>query len=103
MNSNDKDGARLAENRDVNAENHPNLVRWLDELERFSCYQLTFHNFPPSLIIQGFDDMVVHVSHSKIFQEKIANSQLEIIKDCGHVPHQRYLNELRDKILDFIK
>lgn len=103
MNINDKDGAKLAENLDINDENHQKLAFWLDELERFSCYQITFNNFPKTLIIHGLSDMVVHVSQSQIFHEKIPNSQLEIIKDCGHVPHNRYLDDLRDKILDFIK
>ena len=102
MNINDKDGAKLAENLDINDENHQKLAFWLKELGRFSCYDLRFNNFPKTLIIHGFDDMVVHVIHAKIFQEKIFKSQLEIIQNCGHVPHLRYLNNLRDKILDFI-
>ena len=102
MNINDKNAKDLANNLDINDENHDKLAFWLKELERFSCYDLNFANFPKTLILHGLGDLVVHSSQSKIFNEKIANSKLELIKDCGHMPHFIYENELKDKISCFL-
>lgn len=103
MNVGNRDATGLAQNLDINEENHQKLVFWLKELEKFSSYELNFTNFPKSLIFHGSSDLVVHVSHGKIFQEKIANSQLEVIQNCGHTPHINHENHLKEKILDFLK
>ncbi len=103
MNINDKDPAKLTKNLDINDNNHKNLVFWLDELEKFSCYDLNFTNFPKTLIIHGSSDLVVNLSQSKLFKEKITNSQLEVLENCGHTPHINYQDYLSEKILDFTK
>jgi pimeloyl-ACP methyl ester carboxylesterase len=77
----------LAKNLYVNKQNYTNLIFWLEELERFSCFELDFNNFPRTLIFQGKDDLVVHASQSQIFASKIYNSRLELLPDCGHCPH----------------
>ncbi len=87
MNINDKNATQLADNLDINDNNHQKLAFWLKELERFSCYDLKFDDFPKTNIIHGSSDLVVHPSQSKIFKEKISNSELKIINGCGHTPH----------------
>lgn len=77
----------LAKNLYIDDKNYTNLIFWLDELSRFSCYDLDFTNFPRTIIFHGQSDLVVHQSQAKIFASKIANSRLEILPDCGHCPH----------------
>ena len=40
----------------------------------------------PTLILWGVKDKVIPINHSKLFQEAIANSRVEIIQDAGHAP-----------------
>lgn len=102
MNINDKNAQELADNLDINDENHHKLAFWLKELERFSCHDLDFANFPQTLIMHGLSDLVVHQSQSEIFNKKITNSTLNLIKNCGHTPHITYKQELIKKISELI-
>ncbi len=88
----------LAKNLDFSEENYMNLIFWLDELGRFSCYDLDFSNFPKTIIFQGEGDMVVNVLQAKIFAEKISNSELKILANCGHCPHISNLSQIQKTI-----
>jgi len=95
---NDKNSRELFANLEINEMNHQKLLFWLEELARFSCYDIDFDNFPEALIIHGAGDVVVHVSQAKIFAEKILNSKLEIINNCGHAPQFSNLEKLQNLI-----
>jgi pimeloyl-ACP methyl ester carboxylesterase len=95
---NDKNSKEMFENLEINETNHHKLLFWLEELERFSAYDINFNNFPETLIIHGAGDVVVHQIQAKIFAEKIPNSKLEIINNCGHAPHFNNLEKLRSLI-----
>ena len=41
----------------------------------------------PTLIIWGKNDNLIPVEHSKLFEQTINNSLLEIIEDAGHAPY----------------
>jgi 2-hydroxy-6-oxonona-2,4-dienedioate hydrolase len=41
----------------------------------------------PTLIIWGKNDNLIPVEHSKLFEETIKNSSLEIVEDAGHAPY----------------
>ena len=41
----------------------------------------------PTLILLGDDDKVIPPAYGPAFRKLIPGSQLEVIKDCGHVPH----------------
>lgn len=41
----------------------------------------------PTLIIWGKNDNLIPVEHSKLFEQTIKNSSLEIVEDAGHAPH----------------
>ncbi len=97
-----KRAKELADNLDLNENNYDNLIFWLDELRRFSCYDLNFSNFPKTLIFQGEGDMVVNVLQAKIFAEKISNSQLKILANCGHCPHISNPNEVQQILKQFL-
>jgi len=103
MNIRDKNAAYLADNLDVNEKNHSNLVSWLEELERFSCFDLNFDSFPRTLIFHGTNDLVVHSSQAEFFKNKIKDSELELINNCGHTPHINFIQELQERIAGFIK
>jgi pimeloyl-ACP methyl ester carboxylesterase len=98
MNINDKNAQELVDNLDITDDNHEALGFWLDELERFSCHDIDFSNFPQTTIFHGASDLVVHPSQGKIFQEIIKDSTLDIIPNCGHTPHISYQDVLIKKI-----
>lgn len=95
---NDKNASDIARNLDISDKNFEELKFWLEELERFSCFDIDFSNFPKTLFFHGAGDMIVHLSQSKYFQERIADFQLEIFKDCGHAPHLNNLDKVREII-----
>lgn len=78
-----------------------NLVNWLDELD-FSCFNISFKNFPKTIYICGDSDAVIDCSQYKYFQERIENFELKVIENCGHAPHfshkNDFLNIINEKI-----
>jgi pimeloyl-ACP methyl ester carboxylesterase len=93
-----KRAKELADNLYLTQENYKNLIFWLDELKRFSCHDLDFTNFPKTLIIHGQGDMVVNILQAKIFADKINNSSLKILANCGHCPHISNFPEVQNFI-----
>ncbi|MFT6106903.1 MAG: pimeloyl-ACP methyl ester carboxylesterase [Rickettsiales bacterium] len=93
-----KRAKELAENLYVTPDNYQNLIFWLDELGRFSCHDLNFENFPRTLIIHGQGDVVVNILQAKIFSDKITNSSLKILANCGHCPHISNFSEVQNFI-----
>lgn len=79
-----------------------NLINWLDELKDFSCFNISFKNFPKTIYICGDSDAVIDCSQYKYFQERIENFELKVIKNCGHAPHfshkKDFLNIINEKI-----
>ena len=55
-----------------------------------------------ALIVWGEDDALVSSIYAKEFAQRIANSQVEIIKDCGHVPQVERLEILRPLVANFL-
>ena len=53
----------------------PNLRKWLHRINR------------PTLIIWGDNDKLIPPAYGPAFRDLIPGSKLEVIKDCGHVPH----------------
>lgn len=65
----------------------------------------------PTLILWGDTDRVIHPSAGRVFQNSIRDSELIMIKDCGHAPmieqpgvtaghFRRFLAENRKKMVD---
>ncbi len=99
---NDQNAADIARNLDIRDQNFEQLKFWLEELSRFSCFDLDFTNMPRTLFIQGAGDMIVHASQANYFSERIKNCRLEIFKNCGHAPHLNDLQRLRKIISEEI-
>jgi pimeloyl-[acyl-carrier protein] methyl ester esterase len=99
---NDLNASKIAKTLDVNNDNFEQLTFWLEELERFSCFDVNFENMPRTLFIQGAGDMIVHESQAEYFKERIKNFRLEIFKNCGHAPHLSDVEKLREIISEEI-
>jgi pimeloyl-ACP methyl ester carboxylesterase len=104
MMMNDKNRAKeLAKNLCINQNNYVNLAFWLDELGKFSCFDLNFSHFPQTIILHGEEDLVVHHSQAKIFAKKIIDSKINIIVNCGHCPHISHSILITKIICDFVE
>jgi len=57
----------------------------------------------PTLFIFGELDKMVNVEKGKKFAELIPNSEIHIIKDCGHMIMFEKAFEMREKISEFLK
>ena len=99
---NDRNASDIARNLDVNDKNFEGLVYWLDELKRFSCFDLDFSKMPRTLFFQGAGDMIVHASQAEYFKRAIQNFRLEIFKNCGHAPQLNDIEKMRKIILEEI-
>ena len=53
-------------------------------LSGFDTRELLHKIFQPTLIMHGIDDKLVSLEHSKILNEKIPNSRLELFEGLGH-------------------
>jgi pimeloyl-ACP methyl ester carboxylesterase len=56
-----------------------------------------------TLIVWGEDDALVSSAYAKEFAARIANSRVEIIKDCGHVPQVERLEVLKPIVAKFLQ
>lgn len=99
---NDRNAKEIAKNLDINEENFEQLKFWLEELSRFSCFDLDFTNMPRTLFFQGAGDMIVHASQAEYFKARIPNCRLEILKNCGHAPHLSDVEQVRKIIIEEI-
>lgn len=85
-----------------NDKSNDNLINWFDQLKDFSCFDISFKNFPKTIYICGDSDAVIDCSQYKYFQERIENFELKVIKNCGHAPHfshkEDFLNIINEKI-----
>ncbi len=55
-----------------------------------------------ALIVWGEDDALISSVYAKEFAARIAKSQIEIIKDCGHVPQVEKLEILKPLVAKFL-
>lgn len=99
---NDRHASEIARTLDINDKNFEQLKFWLEELERFSCFDVDFSNMPRTLFFQGAGDMIVHSSQAEYFKQKITNFRLEIFKNCGHAPHLSDVKKMREIIAEEI-
>jgi pimeloyl-ACP methyl ester carboxylesterase len=55
----------------------------------------------PTLVIWGREDKLVPLSFGERFHHEIANSRLQIIENCGHIPQLECPNEFATAVLQF--
>ena len=99
---NDRNAAAIARGLDVNDANFTQLTFWLDELARFSCFDVDFSAMPKTLYFHGAGDMIVPVSQAQYFKERIADFHAEIFMQCGHAPQLNDVESLRRMMVDYI-
>jgi pimeloyl-ACP methyl ester carboxylesterase len=68
----------------------PNLRKWL---HRVSC---------PTLIIWGDSDKLIPPAYGPAFRDLIPGAKLEVLANCGHLPHVEKTGELAARIAKFI-
>ena len=99
---NDRSAKEIAKTLDINDKNFTQLKFWLEELSRFSCFDVDFLNMPRTLFFQGAGDMIVHASQAEYFKERIKKFRLEIFNKCGHAPHLSNVSKVRELIIEEI-
>lgn len=97
---NDRNAGEIAKTLDISDKNFEQLKFWLEELKRFSCFEVNFSNMPKTLFFQGAGDMIVHASQAEYFKERIKNFRLEIFRNCGHAPQLSDIARMRKIILE---
>jgi pimeloyl-ACP methyl ester carboxylesterase len=55
-----------------------------------------------TLIIWGDDDALISAVYAKEFADRIANSKVEVIKNCGHVPQVERLEVVGPLVANFL-
>ncbi|KAF6142995.1 hypothetical protein GIB67_000062 [Kingdonia uniflora] len=76
---------------DSGSESKPPLTKRLNEI---SC---------PVLIITGDNDRIVPSWNAKRLSQAIPGSSLEIIKNCGHLPHEERVEEFVSVVQQFLQ
>ncbi len=70
---------------------NPHLRKWLHRVQ------------VPTLILWGDDDKLLPAEFGPAYRDLIPNSQLEIIPQCGHLPHVEKAQEFTNRVDSFIK
>lgn len=68
---------------------NPQLRKWL--------HRITV----PTLIIWGDDDQVLPVSYGAAYRDLIPLSSMEVIAECGHLPHVEKAQAFVQKVVHF--
>ncbi|MEQ1790566.1 MAG: alpha/beta hydrolase, partial [Rickettsiales bacterium] len=79
-----------------------NWLHWLDMLDDFSCEQLDFSGFPPSLLVHGVQDAVVDYLQSHQFARFIPQTKHIIVENAGHAPHWHDTQAVRRHIEEYL-
>lgn len=95
---NDDVARQLRSTKTLELANVPNLMFWLDELGRYSCDSIDFSAFPDTILIHGAEDIVVSLSQSYSFAEKIPHAELHVFQDSGHAVHLSHTEEVKKLI-----
>lgn len=94
----DTHATRIARILSQQTEPWKNGLYWLQELGRFSCADIDFDHFPPTIIIHGENDRVVYPIQAGLFAARLPRNNLHLIKGCSHAPHLHDADALRKLI-----
>lgn len=75
---------------------------WLDTLTTYSCRDVDFSCFPPTLLIHGDQDVVIYPDQSHAFQSAMPGANLLMLQGCGHAPHWHDAKRVRAAIEEHI-
>jgi pimeloyl-ACP methyl ester carboxylesterase len=68
----------------------PALERWLHRIK------------VPTLVLWGAEDKLLPAAYAKVWGERVPDVRVEIIPECGHLPHVEKAAVAAEKILDFL-
>jgi pimeloyl-ACP methyl ester carboxylesterase len=68
---------------------NPQLRKWLHRIK------------VPTQIIWGDDDQILPTAHGAAYRDLIPSSSLEIMAQCGHLPHVEKAQEFAQKVVNF--
>jgi pimeloyl-ACP methyl ester carboxylesterase len=68
----------------------PALERWLHRIK------------VPTLVLWGAEDRLLPAAYAKVWGERVPDVRVEIIPECGHLPHVEKAAVAAEKILDFL-
>jgi pimeloyl-ACP methyl ester carboxylesterase len=57
----------------------------------------------PVIVITGDDDRIIPTAYSIETSQKIPGSQLAVLPDCGHVPHEECPQVFMQAVDDFLE
>lgn len=60
---------------------------WLDVLEEQKHHQLTFDDFPPTLLIHGARDTIIPLAQGQELARRIPGAELHVLEEAAHAPH----------------
>jgi pimeloyl-ACP methyl ester carboxylesterase len=69
----------------------PDLERWLHRIKL------------PALVVWGDDDKVMPPDYAALWRERLPDARLEMIKDCGHLPHVEKADVVIPRVREFLK
>lgn len=61
-------------------------LRWLTAA-RFGSEDVDFSRMPRTVIVHCRNDAVVHMDQAQLFKKEMPGARLELLPDCGHLPH----------------
>ena len=104
---NDKNRNEIIANINSDDLQDTHLVYWLEELKKFSCFDVDFVKIPPSRFFIGNGDMIVHPSQVQYFKDRIIDCEINYFANCGHAPHlndnQRFNKIIIDELNKIIE
>lgn len=57
----------------------------------------------PTLIFWGEDDHLLSVDNGRRLNKRMDNSELHILKNCGHFSYQDQYHEFKNMLIDWVK
>jgi pimeloyl-ACP methyl ester carboxylesterase len=69
---------------------NPSLERWLHRIR------------VPTLVLWGADDKFLPSSYAELWRERVPGAKVELIPQCGHLPHVEKADATAKKILGFL-
>lgn len=55
----------------------------------------------PVMVVWGREDRVLEPSNAEKFRAALPAARVEVVAECGHVPHLEQPGRLRDLVMDF--
>ena len=89
--------------RRAKAISNDTYIKYLLASSNFDVRSLLNKITVPTLIISGDKDKLVQIKNSKLLNEKIPNSKLVTLTECGHAPQREYFKKFNEILSKFLK